>query len=131
MRFKRTFTDSVPKNSEEGFAKSGIAAFHGRAHFTGPNTVKVNDDVLEGRYLLIATGAKPAKLNIPGEEHLTTSDQFLMLEELPNRIVFVGGGYISCEFVHVAARAGSTATMLHRGMKPLEQFDPDLVDSLV
>src|SRR6266849_9835535 len=62
MRFKRSFTEPVPKNREEGFAKAGIAAFHGRARFVGPSSVQVNDDVLEGRYVVIAAGQKPADL---------------------------------------------------------------------
>ncbi len=131
MRFKRTFTGPVPKYREESFAKVGISAFHGRARFVGPAAVQVGDDVLEGRYVVVAAGAKPARLKIPGEDLLTTSDQFLELDTLPRRIVFVGGGYISFEFAHVAARAGAQATLLHRGPRPLVGFDPDLVDRLV
>ncbi len=131
MRFKRTFTQPVPKRREEGLAKSGIVAFHGRAHFAGENTVKVGDEVLEARYVVIAAGQKPADLKIPGQELLTTSEQFLELDELPRRIVFVGGGYIAFEFAHVAARVGSEVTIVHRGARPLELFDPDLVEQVV
>src|SRR5260370_6560285 len=92
MRFKRLFTEPVSKNREEGFAKAGIAAFRGRARFVGPSSVQVSDEVLEGRYVVIAAGQKPADLKIPGTEHLTTSEQFLELEELPKRILFIGGG---------------------------------------
>jgi glutathione reductase (NADPH) len=70
-------------------------------------------------------------LEIPGAEHLTTSDQFLELNELPRRILFIGGGYIAFEFSHVAALAGSWVTVLHRGRRPLALFDPDLVGQLV
>ncbi len=131
MRFKRSFTEPVPKRREEGFAKAGIAAFHGRARFVGPSTVQVGEEVLEGRYVVIATGQKPADLKIPGEEHLTTSDEFLELDELPKRVLFIGGGYIAFEFAHVAARAGSEVAIVHRGARPLPRFDPYLVDALV
>ncbi len=131
MRFKRSFTDPVPKSLEERFARAGIAAFHGRARFISTNAVQVGDDVLEAKHVVIAAGAKPASLNIPGEKHLTTSDQFLELTKLPRRIVFVGGGYISFEFAHVAARAGAQVMLLHRGARPLAGFDPDLVMQLV
>ena len=70
-------------------------------------------------------------MGIDGEEHLTTSDKFLELDVLPPRILFVGGGYISLEFAHVAARSGAQVQILHRGERPLEQFDPDMVDRLV
>jgi glutathione reductase (NADPH) len=131
MRFKRTFTEPVPENREKGFAKAGIATFHGRASFTDNDTIKVGDDTLTGRYVLIASGAKPARLNIPGEEFLTTSDQFLELDVLPEKIIFVGGGYISFEFAHIAARAGAKVKILHRSDRPLPGFDPDLVNRLV
>ena len=131
MRFKRSFTEPVPKMQEDGFAKAGIAAFHGRARFIGPTSVQVNDDVLEGRYVVIAAGQKPADLKIPGTELLTTSEQFLELDDLPKRILFIGGGYIAFEFAHVAVRAGAQVTIIHRGPRPLPHFDPDLVDQLV
>src|SRR5260370_1037177 len=131
MRFKRSFTEPVPKHQEEEFAKAGIAAFHGRARFVGLSTVQVGEDVLEGRYVVIATGQRPADLKIPGEELLTTSDRFLELDELPKRVLFIGGGYISLEFAHVAVRAGSEVAIVHRGARPLPSFDPYLVDALV
>ena len=131
MRFKRSVIEAVPKNREEGFARAGITAFHGRARFVGPTSVLVSGEVLEGRYVVVAAGMKPAELRIPGTKHLTTSDQFLELDELPRRIVFVGGGYISFEFAHVAARVSAEVTILHRGQRPLPRFDPDLVDLVV
>jgi glutathione reductase (NADPH) len=131
MRFKRSFTEPVPKNREEGFAKAGVATFHGRARFVGRSSAQVNDEVLEGRYVVIAAGQKPADLKIVGTEHLTTSEQFLDLNELPKRILFIGGGYIAFEFAHVAVRAGAQVTIAHRGPRPLPRFDPDLVDQLV
>lgn len=131
MRFKRSFTEPVPKHKEQSFEKAGIATFHGRARFVGPTTVRVGDEVFEGRHVVVATGARPASLNISGEEYLVRSDRFLELDQLPSRIVFIGGGYIAFEFAHVAVRAGADVTILHRGSRPLAQFDPDLVDRLV
>ena len=131
MRFKKTFTESVPRGTEEGFSRAGITSFHGRAHFTDQTTVEVGGEMLNARHVLIASGAHPAKLAIRGEEHLTTSGQFLELERLPRRIIFVGGGYISFEFAHVAARAGAQVRILHRGAQPLLGFDPDLVNQLL
>src|SRR5438552_394522 len=100
MRFKRTFTDPVPQSKEDSFRKEGIATFHGPARFTGPNSVEVGGRLLEARYIVIATGAKPASLGIAGEDLITISDQFLELDTLPPRIIFIGGGYISMEFAH-------------------------------
>lgn len=126
--FKRTFTDPVPAAREKGFARAEIDGYHGRARFTGSTAVQVDGDTLTARHVVIATGAKPMALPFPGAEHLITSDDFLELDELPARLVFVGGGYISMEFAHVAVRAGAAVTVVHRGPRPLERFDPDLAD---
>lgn len=131
MRFKRSFTEPIPQHRELSFAKAGIAAFHGRARFVEETAVQVGEDVLEARHVVLATGQKPADLKVPSAEQIATSDQFLELDELPQRILFVGGGYISFEFAHVSARAGARVTILHRGARPLGLFDPDLVDRLV
>jgi glutathione reductase (NADPH) len=143
INFKRTFTEPFPDYRENGYIKAGINVFHGHAKFIGRNTVKVEENndgnnnnkaaILNGKYILIATGAKPMNLDIQGSENIITSDEFLELENdhLPDRIVFVGGGYISFEFAHIAAHTGSKVTILHRGKQPLEHFDSDLVNQLV
>lgn len=128
MAFKRTFTDPVPQRNEQRYADKGIDTYHGEARFTGTNTIHVEGSgILEARHILLATGAEPVKLNIPGEEHLATNEVFLSLEFLPPRIVLVGGGYIAAEFSHIAARAGAQVTILQHGDRLLKQFDADLV----
>ena len=121
----------MPASRERSFEKNGIAMFHGAARFLGPSRIQVGDDTLEAKHYVIASGARPATLGVPGEDLVTTSTAFLNLQELPGRIVFVGGGFISFEFAHVAARVGVAATILHRSARPLRGFDPALVDSLV
>lgn len=131
MRFKRSFTDPVPTAREKSFAKAGLAAFHGRAHFTGANVLEIGGEILEARHVIVAAGARPVPIGIAGEEFLTTSDRFLNLDVLPERILFAGGGYISFELAHIAVRAQARVTLLHRSSHPLAGFDPELVDQLV
>jgi glutathione reductase (NADPH) len=131
IRFKRSVVDPTPQRTEQAWAKIGVEQFHGRARFVDSTSLAVGDDRLIGRRVLIATGAMPAPLKFPGADRLATSEDFLNLDRMPARLVFVGGGYISFEFAHVAARAGAEVTILHRGARPLEGFDPDLVDMLV
>ena len=133
MRFKETFTAPVPGQREEGYRKAGIATHHGVARFVGPTRVQVEGGSaeLEGRFVVIAAGAKPAPLHIPGEALVIDSERFLSLAGLPRRVVFIGGGYISFEFAHVAARAGCEVTVLGSTPQPLAHFDPDLVGLLV
>jgi glutathione reductase (NADPH) len=131
MAFKRSFTDPVPEKQEHRYANKGIDTYHGRAKFTGKNALDIEGQALEAKYILLASGAEPAKLGIPGEEHLIDNEGFLALETLPQRIVLVGGGYIAAEFSHVAARAGAQVTILQHGGRMLKQFDPDLVGWLM
>lgn len=127
MGFKRSFTDPVPANREERYASKGIATYHGHARFTGRNALEVDGERLKAQHVLIAVGAEPARLDIPGEELLVDNERFLELEELPKRIALVGGGYIAAEFSHIAARAGAQVTVLQHGDRMLTGFDPDLV----
>lgn len=59
-----------------------------------------------------------------------TSTDFLNLQELPKALIFIGGGYIAFEFAHIAMRCGAEVTIIHRGPRPLENFDKDIVHYL-
>jgi glutathione reductase (NADPH) len=131
MAFKCTFTEPVPEQRERVCAEKGIDTYRGRAQFTGSNTLEVDGKSLAATQILIASGAEPVKLEIPGEEYLITSEEFLELESLPKKIVLVGGGYIAAEFSHIAARAGAQVTILQHGKQILKHFDPELVDWLM
>jgi glutathione reductase (NADPH) len=131
MVFKRGFTDPVPEMKEAGYADNGIDSYHGQARFTGRRTLEVEGQALEAEHVVIASGAEPIKLGIPGENHLITNEEFLELGKLPRRIVLVGGGYIASEFSNIAARAGAQVTVLQRGDRMLTKFDPDLVGWLM
>lgn len=131
MRHKRGFTDAVPQGIENELTGNGVTTFHGRARFTGPNQLEIDGTEHRAKRFLIATGASPRPLNFPGHEYLIDSTEFLDLDSLPHRIVFVGGGFISFEFAHIAARAGVDCVIIDHGDRPLREFDPDLVESLV
>ncbi len=94
-------------------------------------TVEIDGQTrLQGRYILIATGAEPRPLKMPGADHVIDSTAFMELDDLPRRVLFIGGGYISFEFAHIAVRAGSSVSIIDHGTRPLKGFDPDLVDRL-
>ncbi len=132
MRFKRTFTDPVPEARRAGWEEAGIVTMAGAARFAGPARIAVGERMLDARRaIVVATGARPADLPIEGRDHVVTSDGFLDLPRLPASIAFIGGGYVSFEFAHIAARAGAQVTVLHRGARPLEHFDAELVEKLV
>lgn len=129
--FKRSFTDPVPEQREHSYDGKGIDTYHGHARFTGTNSLTVDGEDLDAAHVLIAAGAGPIKLGIPGEQYFATSEDFLAMERPPRRIVLVGGGYIASEFSHIAARAGAKVTILQRGERMLAGFDPDLVGWLM
>jgi glutathione reductase (NADPH) len=131
MAFKRTFTESTPANLERGLENAGVETLHGRTAFRAENRLEVDGAMIESERFLIATGAKPRELEIPGAELAVTSADFLELEELPRQVLFIGGGYVSFEFAHIAARAGAEVTILDRNERPLRAFDPDMVSELV
>jgi glutathione reductase (NADPH) len=131
IRFKRTLTDPVPSIKDFTFAEKGIETYHGHARFLDKNTIQVGNNILTGRFIGIATGAVPRKLGIPGEELVSLSDEFLAMNSLPDRIVFIGGGLISFEFANVAAWSGAKVTILQRSKRALKNFDSFLVDLLI
>lgn len=112
--------------------KRGVTTFHGHARMISENQVKVGDEVLGGRKIILATGAVPRRSEIEGHEYARDSEYFLEMANLPKRILFIGGGYISFEFAHVAARAGAQeVVILHRSDRPLKAFDRDIVATVI
>ncbi|MBC1545741.1 NAD(P)/FAD-dependent oxidoreductase [Listeria sp. FSL L7-1435] len=131
MAFKETFVEDVPESRLESFREAGIETFFGPASFQDANTIQVADDLLQAAKIVIATGATPSTLQVEGQSFIQTSDDFLSLQELPDSIVFIGGGYISFEFASIAQAAGSEVHIIHHNSEPLKKFDPDFVAALV
>lgn len=128
---KRTFTEPVPLRITKWLSESGVTLVSGQARIVGDLEVAVGERRLSTADLVIATGARPRTLDIAGEELLTTSAGFMELEALPQRIVFVGGGYVSFELADIAHRAGSDVTIIHRSPHVLAGFDPHLAQKLL
>ncbi|RJP44867.1 MAG: NAD(P)/FAD-dependent oxidoreductase [Desulfobacteraceae bacterium] len=134
LREKNKFTSGVSRGAIKGFEEAGIAYIQGSARFSSPETLLVDNREVRSRFVILAVGARPMPLNIAGSEHLLSSDQFLDLPELPKRILFVGGGFISFEFAHFAAHLGpenSRPVILEAADRPLGPFDAEMVDLLV
>ena len=131
IAFKNTFTDPIPEDKEANFKENGIDTYHGNPKFIAENQLKIGDDIVEAEKIVIATGAVPRELNIIGAEHALLSDDFLELKELPESILFIGGGYIALEFAHIATRSGAKVTILQRSSRLLKHFDKDVVEHLV
>lgn len=131
MTFKDTFTDPVPENMEKGFEKAGIDTYHAPVSFLNESTLQVGQEEIFAERIVVVTGARPRVLDAQGVAYTITSDDFLNLEALPEHITFLGGGYISFEFAHLAARAGTRVTIIEHGPRPLKHFEQDMVDELM
>jgi len=131
---KNRFTSQIPGMTIEDLKEDGIDFIPGKARFLDPKTLLVDEMKISAQCYVIATGARPMSLPIDGVENAITSDKFLELEHLPERILFIGGGFISFEFAHFAARLGSgkqRTVILELSNRPLGPFDSEMVDLLV
>ena len=128
VEFKETFVKNIPKGSRKKFDDAGIETYLGSPKFVAENQIEINDETIEAEQIVLAVGGRPRSLDVSGEEHVTLSDEFMNLKELPKRVVFIGGGYISMEFAHVARRAGSDVTLIERGERVLKQFDATIIE---
>lgn len=107
---------------------AGAQIIDSRAVIEDPHTVRIvkTGAKIRSKFILVATGGHPSRMEIPGEKFAITSNEAFHLEELPRRIVVQGGGYIGVEFACLFAALGSKVTLLHRGDEILRGFDDDL-----
>lgn len=133
LREKNSFTEKIPQGTINSLRGMDVDYIQGQAVFTDERTLTVDGTPISVRNVVIATGARPRELTLAGSEHTRTSADFLGLEKLPERIVFIGGGFISFEFAHFAARLGSRRGEIHilEAGRPLGPFDNEMVALLV
>lgn len=105
-------------------ADSGIHCIDGHGRFVDGNTVAVNGKHFTADHIVIATGGQPVLPSVPGAELGITSDGFFELDQLPQRVAVIGGGYISVELSGVLNALGSEVTVIALEDRIMEQFDP-------
>ena len=106
---------------------AGVKVFDCRATVNGAHEVVLADgNRFSAKYILIATGGRPSKPDLPGIEHAICSDDIFLLDELPNRVLLVGGGYIACEFATILNGLGCEVVQCYRGDLILRGFDVDI-----
>ena len=82
--------DNLLKNNKVTYIK-------GWGKFVGPHSIDVDGTVYTADHIIIATGSEPVEAEFEGHEFCINSDGFFELEELPERVILVGGGYIGTE----------------------------------
>ncbi|MBW4555600.1 MAG: glutathione-disulfide reductase [Trichormus sp. ATA11-4-KO1] len=105
---------------------SKVEVLEGYGKFIDAHTIVVGESQVTADKILIAVGGYPIKPDIPGIEHAITSDDIFHLQEQPQRIVILGGGYIGSEFACILNGMGSEVTQVIRNEKILRGFDEDL-----
>lgn len=107
-------------------ANAGVEIIEGTASFEDPHTVRVGEQSYSSGRITVATGSWPVVPDIPGKEHLLTSNDMFYLPQLPRHATIWGGGYIAVEFAGILAGLGVETTLLYRGDMFLRGFDDDV-----
>jgi glutathione reductase (NADPH) len=105
---------------------SGVELIEGRGVLVDPHTIEIDGRTYTADKILIATGSHPTVPDIPGIEHVISSNEALDLPRLPRRIVIVGGGYIAVEFAGIFNGFGAEVVELIRRDELLYGFDDDI-----
>ena len=107
---------------------AGVDTYDQRAKLLDPNTVVIGEKKLTARTILIATGGRPFRPDIPGIENALVSDDIFNLEKLPKSMAIIGGGYIACEMASIMNGFGVNTKLIYRGDQILRGFDKEIRD---
>jgi pyruvate/2-oxoglutarate dehydrogenase complex dihydrolipoamide dehydrogenase (E3) component len=131
-RMRRLRAGISQHDSAGRFRGLGVDVFLGEARFTGPDTVAVNGRTLRFARAVIATGARPATLDLPGIDQLgcLTNETVFDLTELPRRLAVIGAGPIGCELGQAFRRFGSEVHLFNRSDRLLAREEPEAVAAL-
>jgi glutathione reductase (NADPH) len=112
--------------------KAGVQIVEGRGRVSGPNSVEVNGKTYTADRILVAVGARPSLLDVPGIEHVITSNDALEgMTAQPRRLAVMGAGYIGVELASIFNGLGVDTTLIFRRDLPLAGFDQDVREALV
>lgn len=124
------YIHGIRQRYASGLAEAGVQVIAAHGRLTSADAVVTSaGDELHARHIIIATGGRPRRLELPGFDLGMVSDDIFALRTLPRRIAIVGGGYIAIEFAGLLRALGSEVT-LHVRSRLLSDFDAELVDAL-
>ncbi|MBB4080623.1 pyruvate/2-oxoglutarate dehydrogenase complex dihydrolipoamide dehydrogenase (E3) component [Lewinella aquimaris] len=128
MQYIHERQDIIRKHESPDYLSEeyGLDCHIGEAMLTGPREVTVNGQKLSAPRIVLATGSKPGHMSVPGSELVKQYDNesvFTELDELPEKLLIVGGGPNACEMAQAFRRLGSEVTVLNRGERILDK-DP-------
>jgi glutathione reductase (NADPH) len=106
--------------------RAGVQLIRGRARLIDAHTIEIAGARRTADRILIATGGRPIMPDILGSEHAMSSNGVFTLDQLPERLMIVGAGYVALEMGSVFCALGVEVTLIHRGEEILRGFDHDL-----
>jgi glutathione reductase (NADPH) len=116
----------------ETLTNHDVTIFRERAILAGPNQIQLaSGATVTADKILIATGARPLMAEFEGAEHAISSNEVFHLDDLPERVVIAGGGYIANEFAGIFHQFGSHVTLINRSDALLRGYDQQIVDRLL
>ncbi|MGD1918264.1 MAG: glutathione-disulfide reductase [Pleurocapsa sp.] len=118
--------DAISDSFKETFAEKGIDLIYGDAKFVDQLTVEVKEREITADKILIAVGGHPIKPDFPGSDLAITSRGMFQLEQIPNKLAIVGGGYIGVEFASMMRAFGSEVVFMDTSKLILSGFDDEL-----
>ena len=133
VKRKNDVVHSFRSGQEKQAAKrDNVTVYRGHARFTGSRTIDVNGEALESDRIFIDTGSRPLIPRIDGIASVPylTNESILDLEQLPEHLIILGGGYIGLEFGQMFRRFGSRVTIVHQGSEILPREDDDVSSEL-
>ena len=108
----------------------GVDFFPGKGSLKDAHSVEVNGKIYTTRFILIAVGGWPVRLNIEGAELALTSNELFSLPEKPTSLLVIGAGYIGVEFASIFQGLGTQVKLLFRKNLILRGFDQDIRKNL-
>ncbi len=111
----------------------GVDLVFGEARFVAPRTVMVDGRTLQGDLVFINTGGRPAAPQVPGLDRVGPLDStsIMELDQVPDHLIVLGGGYIGLEFAQMFRRFGSRVTVIQRGSQLLSLEDEDIAGAVL
>lgn len=133
MHRKNKIVDGIVTGIYKNLKRNkNITFLAGRAEFSSPVDIRVDDIRITAEKSILAIGAQPAFVKIPGldEAGFITNYEALQLETIPASMIIIGAGYIGVEFAQMYARFGTEVTMFGRSPRIMVKEEPELSDML-
>lgn len=133
MERMRTTIGESQSHIREGIKRTSELDFYeGTGHFIEDYTMEVGGEKIKGRKIFIVSGARPLIPPIKGIEDIDylTNETLLELENLPESMIIVGGGYIATEYAHFFSAMGTRVVLLQRGERLVKEEEPEISDLL-